>query len=46
MKEVLLVLLGAFISCATTWLLDWLRCNREEKIHHKRMKEPYPGIVY
>lgn len=39
MKEVLLVLLGAFISCATTWLLDWLRCNREEKIHHKRMKE-------
>ena len=39
MKEILLVLLGALISCGTTWLLDWLRCNREEKIHHKRMKE-------
>lgn len=39
MKEVLLVLLGALISCFTTWLLDWLRSNREEKIHHKRKKE-------
>lgn len=39
MKEVLLVLLGAFISCATTWLLDWLKSEREEKAYYRKKKE-------
>ena len=33
------VLLGTFISCATTWLLDWLKYNREEQRYFKRKKE-------
>ena len=39
MKEVLLVLLGALISCGTTMFLDWIKFNREERIHHKRKRE-------
>lgn len=39
MKEFLLVLLGAIISCGTTWFLDFLRYRREEKIYYKRKKE-------
>lgn len=39
MKEVLLVLLGAFISCGTTWLLDWLKFCREERVHVMRNRE-------
>ena len=39
MKEVLLVLLGAFISCGTTWLLDWLKSEREEKAYYRKKKE-------
>ena len=26
------VLIGAFISCFTTFCLDWIKFNREEKI--------------
>ena len=39
MKEVLLVLLGAIISCGTTWFLDFLRYKREERNYYKRKKE-------
>lgn len=39
MKEVLLVLLGALISCGTTWFLDWLKFGREEKMYYRRKKE-------
>lgn len=33
------VLIGTFISCGTTWLLDWLKYNREEQRYFKRKKE-------
>ena len=33
------VLIGAFISCFTTFCLDWIKFNREEKIYYKRKKE-------
>ncbi len=39
MKEALLVLLGALISCGTTLFLEWLRYRREEKLYYKRKKE-------
>jgi len=39
MKDFLLVLLGAVISCGTTYFLDWLKFKREEKIYFKRKKE-------
>lgn len=39
MKEFLLVLLGALISCGTTWFLDWLKSGREEKAYYRRKKE-------
>lgn len=39
MKEVLLVLLGAFISCGTTCFLDWLKFCREEKAYYRRKRE-------
>lgn len=38
MKEFLLVLLGALISCGTTWFLDWLKSGREEKAYYRRKK--------
>lgn len=39
MKEFLLVLLGALISCGTTWFLDWLKFDREEKTYYRRKRE-------
>lgn len=39
MKEVLLILLGALISCGTTWFLDLIKFNREEKLYFKRKRE-------
>ena len=33
------VLIGAFISCFTTFCLDWIKFNREEKIYYKRKRE-------
>lgn len=39
MKEFLLVLLGALISCGTTFFLDLIKCNREEKLYYKRKRE-------
>ena len=39
MKDALLVLLGALISCGTTWFLELLRYRREEKLYYKRKKE-------
>ena len=39
MKDILLVLIGAIISCGTTFFLDWIKCGREEKIYYKRKRE-------
>lgn len=39
MKDFLLVLLGAIISCGTTYFLDWLKFERDEKLHIKRNRE-------
>lgn len=39
MKEVLLILFGAVISCGTTAFLDFVRHNRDEKSYYKRKKE-------
>ena len=39
MKEAILIIIGALISCSTTWLLDWIKCKREEKLHYKRKRE-------
>ncbi len=39
MKEIILVLLGAIISCGTTWFLDFIKSNRDEKLHYKRKRE-------
>ena len=32
-------LIGAFVSCGTTFLLDLIKCNREEKTYYKRKRE-------
>lgn len=39
MKDVLLILFGALISCGTTAFLDWIRFERDENIYNKRKKE-------
>ena len=39
MKDILLVLIGAIISCGTTFFLDWIKCGREEKIYYQRKRE-------
>lgn len=39
MKEAILIIIGALISCGTTFFLDWIKCNREEKLHYKRKRE-------
>lgn len=39
MKEAILIIIGALISCGTTWFLDLIKFNREEKIYYKRKKE-------
>lgn len=39
MKEVLLILLGASISCGTTFFIDWIKFKRDEKTYFKRKKE-------
>lgn len=39
MKEAILIIIGALISCGTTFLLDCIKFNREEKIYYKRKKE-------
>lgn len=39
MKDAILIILGALISCGTTCFLDWLKFNRDEKVYYKRKKE-------
>lgn len=39
MKEAILIIIGALISSGTTWFLDWIKCNREEKLYYKRKRE-------
>lgn len=39
MKEALLVLLGALISCGTTWFLDWLKFGRENDVYYRKKRE-------
>jgi hypothetical protein len=39
MKEAILIIVGALISCGTTFFLDWIKCTREEKRYYKRKRE-------
>ena len=39
MKEIICIILGALISCGTTFFLDLIKCGREEKIYYKRKRE-------
>jgi len=39
MKEAILILIGALISCGTTFFLDCIKSKREEKLHYKRKRE-------
>lgn len=46
MKDALLVLLGALISCGTTWFLDSLRFKREVKIKNREMRKDVYQALY
>lgn len=39
MKEAILIIIGALISCGTTCFLDWLKFGREEKVYYRRKRE-------
>lgn len=39
MKDALLVLLGALISCGTTLFLDWLKFGREDGVYYRKKRE-------
>ena len=39
MKEAILIIIGALISCGTTCFLDWLKSGREEKAYYRRKRE-------
>lgn len=45
-KDFLLVLLGALISCGTTWFLDGLRFKREVKIKNREMRKDVYQALY
>lgn len=45
-KDFSLVLLGALISCGTTWFLDSLRFKREVKIKNREMRKDVYQALY
>ena len=39
MKEAILIIIGALISCGTTFFLDWIKSKREERIRIRQKRE-------